>query len=134
MISKLITFLLQVFKNDLNNKNIILIKMTDYPQKILTIHFPNKEVYIENTSKSLLDKMKVIKNDKDHYLYQLLKDYPNPEIRFECFQNCDCSKEFCVCSKKTVASEYIKDYYKILNPKLFPSPSLIQSLYKWMGY
>ena len=108
--------------------------MSDYPQKIFTIHFPNKKVYIENTCKSLHDKMEYIKNDKDHYLYQLLKDYPNPEIRFECFQKCDCGKGFCLCNKKTVAREYKKDFYKILNPKLFPSPSLFQSLYKWMGY
>ena len=108
--------------------------MTDYPQKIFTIHFPDKKVYIENTSKSLHDKMEYIKNDKDHLLYLLLKDYPNPEIRFECFQNCDCGKRICNCNKKLVIHKYRKDNYKILNPFLFPSPSLLQSLYKWMGY
>ena len=110
--------------------------MTDYPQKIFTIHFPNKKVYIENTSKSLHEKMDIIKNDKDHSLYLLLKDYPNPEIRFECFQKCDCGKNFCVCNKKLVASEYRKDYYKILNVNLFPPTrfNLFQSLYKWMFY
>ena len=103
--------------------------MVDYPQKIFTIHFPEKKVYIENTCKSLYDKMEYIKNDKDHYLYPLLKEYPNPEIRFECFKDGSCNK-------KTVALEYIKDSYKILNVNLFPPPrfNLFQSLYKWMLY
>ena len=110
--------------------------MADYPQKIFTIHFPERKVYIENTCKSLHDKMEYIKNDKDHLLYPLLKDYPNPEIRFECFQNCDCSKKVCVCSKKLVALEYNKDFYEVLNFNLLPKPSfnLFQSLYKWMFY
>ena len=42
-------------------------------QKIFSIHFPEKRVYIENTCKSLPDKMEYIKNDKDHLLYPLLK-------------------------------------------------------------
>ena len=98
--------------------------MVDYPQKIFTIHFPGKKVYIENTSKSLYDKMEDIKNDKDHKLYLLLKDYPNPEIREE------------GSSKKEVANKYIKDSYKILNVNLFPPPkfSLFQTLYKWILY
>ena len=110
--------------------------MAHYPQKIFTIHFPDKKVYIENTCKSLHDKMENIKNNKDHYLYSILKDYPNPEIRFECYQNCDCIKKFCVCNKQEVAKEYIKDSYKILNVNLFPPSrfNLFQSLYKWMGY
>ena len=108
--------------------------MTDYPQKIFTIHFPEKKVYIENTYKSLYDKMDIIRKDKDHYLYPVLKDYPNPEVRFECYQSCDCGTSFCVCNKKLVASEYIKDSYKIMNVNLFPQPSLFQSLYKWMSY
>ena len=37
-------------------------------QKIFTIHFPGNRVYIENTCKSLYDKMEYIKNDKDHVL------------------------------------------------------------------
>ena len=56
--------------------------MVDYSQKIFTIHFPDKKVYIENTSRSFHDKMEYIKNDKDHLLYLLLKEYLNPEIRF----------------------------------------------------
>ena len=105
--------------------------MNDYPQKIFTIHFPEKKVYIENTCKSLHDKMEYIKNDKDHLLYPLLKDYPNPEIRFECFQDESCYK-----NKQEVAAEYIKDSYKILNINLLPTPrfNLFQSLYKWILY
>ena len=34
--------------------------MVDYPQKIFTIHFPKKKVYIENTYKSLYEKMEDI--------------------------------------------------------------------------
>ena len=98
--------------------------MVDYPQKIFTIHFPDKKVYIENTCKSLHDKMEYIKNNKDHLLYSMLQKYPNPEIREE------------GSSKKEVANKYIKDSYKILNVNLFPPCkfNLFQSLYKWMGY
>ena len=105
--------------------------MVNYPQKIFTIHFPDKKVYIENTCKSLHDKMEYIKNDKDHLLYPLLKDYPNPKIRFECFQDGSCYK-----NKQEVAMEYSKDCYKILNVNLFPPPrfNLFQSLYKWIFY
>ena len=100
-------------------------------QKIFSIHFPEKRVYIENTCKSLHDKMEYIKNDKDHLLYPLLKDYPDPEVRFECFQDGSCYE-----NKKEVANKYIKDSYKILNVGLFPPSrfNLFQSLYKWMGY
>ena len=52
--------------------------MVDYRQKIFSIHFPERKVYIENTYKSLHDKMEYIKNDKDHTLYPIFKDYPNP--------------------------------------------------------
>ena len=97
-------------------------------QKIFSIHFPDKKVYIENTCKSLYDKMDNIKNDKDHILYPLLKEYPNPEIVVECYR--DGTYE----NKKLVFDKYRKDNYKILNPYLFSSPSLFQSLYKWMGY
>ena len=100
-------------------------------QKIFSIHFPEKRVYIENTCKSLHDKMEYIKNDKDHLLYPLLKDYPDPEVRFECFQNGSCYE-----NKKEVAMEYNEDFYEILNLNLLPKPrfNLFQSLYKWMGY
>ena len=97
-------------------------------QKIFTIHFPGNKVYIENTCKSLYDKMEYIKNDKDHVLYPILKEYPNPEIVVECYRDGNCD------TKKLVALKYSKENYKILNPKLFPSPSLFKSLYKWMGY
>ena len=87
--------------------------MVDYPQKIFTIHFPEKKVYIENTCKSLYDKMEDIKNDKDHFLYLLLKEYPNPEIRVECCKDGSCNK-------KSVALKYRKDNYKILNVNVLP--------------
>ena len=105
------------------------------PQKIFTIHFPDKKVYIENTSRSFHDKMEYIKNDKDHLLYPLLKEYPNPEIRFECFLHENCFKN-CFKNKQEIARKYSKDFYKILNLNLLPSPryNLFQSLYKWMGY
>ena len=105
--------------------------MRVHSQKIFSIHFPEKKVYIENTSKSLHDKMEYIKNDKDRLLYPLLKDYPDPEVRFECFQNGSCYE-----NKKEVAKEYKKDFYEILNLNLLPKPrfNLFQSLYKWMGY
>ena len=100
-------------------------------QKIFSIHFPEKRVYIENTCKSLHDKMEYIKNDKDHLLYPLLKDYPDPEVRFECFQDGSCYE-----NKKEVANKYIKDSYKILNVGLFPPSrfNLFQTLYKWILY
>ena len=105
--------------------------MVDYRQKIFSIHFPERKVYIENTYKSLHDKMEYIKNDKDHTLYPIFKDYPNPGIRFECFQDGSCYK-----NKKEVAMEYSKDNYEILNFNLIPPPSfnLFQLLYKWIFY
>ena len=87
--------------------------MDNYFQKIFTIHFPGKKVYIENTCKSIYDKMEDIKNDKDHNLYLLLKEYPNPEIRVECYKDG-------ICNKKSVALKYRKDNYKILNVNVFP--------------
>ena len=87
--------------------------MVNYPQKIFTIHFPEKKVYIENTCKSLYDKMEDIKNDKDHKLYSLLKEYPNPEIRVECYKDKSCTK-------KSLALKYRKDNYKILNVNVLP--------------
>ena len=97
--------------------------------QIFTIHFPEKKVYIENTCKSINEKMEDIKNNKDHQLYSLLKEYPNPEVRVECYK-------YGSCDKKSVANKYIKDSYKILNVNLFPPPkfSLFQSLYKWKSY
>ena len=82
-------------------------------QKIFTIHFPGKKVYIEHTYKPLFDKMEDIKNDKDHSLYTLLKEYPNPEIRVECYRDQ-------LCNKKSVALKYRKDNYEILNVNVLP--------------
>ena len=87
--------------------------MANYPQKIFTIHFPEKKVYIENTCKSLYAKMEEIKDNKDHCLYSLLKEYPNPEIRVECYRDK-------LCNKKSVALKYRKDNYKILNVNVLP--------------
>ena len=81
--------------------------------KIFTIHFPGKRVYIENTCKSLNDKMEEIKNNKDHILYSMLKECPNPEIIVECYKDK-------ICNKKLVASKYKKDNYKILNVNVLP--------------
>ena len=81
--------------------------------KIFTIHFPGKKVYIEITCKSLNDKMEEIKNNKDHNLYSMLKEYPNPEIRFERYT-------VQLCNKMPVASKYKKDNYKILNVNVLP--------------
>ena len=117
--------------------------MVVFRQKIFSIHFPEKKVYIENTCKSLDDKMEIIKNDKDHLLYPLLKDYPNPEVRFECFQDGSYNEKevnnyfkILKYTKKEIANSYIKDSFEILNLDLFPKPryNLFQSLYKWMGY
>ena len=76
-------------------------------QKIVSIHFPDKKVYIENTCKLLYDKMEYIKNDKDHDLYTLLQEYPNPEIRVECYKDGTCYR------KKSIFLKYKKENYKI---------------------
>ena len=49
-------------------------------QQIFTIHFPDKRVYIERTYRTIEEKINFIKDDKDHRLYSMFKDYPNPEI------------------------------------------------------
>ena len=93
-------------------------------KKVYSIHFPEKQVYVGSTVYSFDEKIKLIKNDKDHLLYSMLQKYPNPEIREEGF------------SKKEVVEKYSKDCYKILNVNLFPPPkfSLFQTLYKWILY
>ena len=40
-------------------------------QKVFSIHFPEKRVYIECTFKTLEEKMEEIKRNKDHYLYEI---------------------------------------------------------------
>ena len=77
-------------------------------QQIFTIHFPGRKVYIEHTFKTLEEKMKEIKKNKDHRLFTMLKEYPNPEIRLECYRDPNYNE-------KLVALKYKKDYYKILN-------------------
>ena len=92
--------------------------------KVYSIHFPEKQVYVDSTVYTFEEKIKQIKNNKDHSLYEILQKYPNPEIREEGF------------SKKEVVEKYSKDCYKILNVNLFPPPnySLFQTLYKWIIY
>ena len=121
IISKLVTFLLQVLKNDLKEKKL---NKTMDDIKVYSIHFPEKQVYVGSTVYSFDEKIKLIKNDKDHLLYSMLQKYSNPEIREE------------GSSKKEVANKYIKDSHKILNVNLFPPPkfSLFQTLYKWILY
>ena len=80
-------------------------------KKVFSIHFPEKKVYVGSTIYPLEEKLEIIRDDKDHILYPLLKVYSNPEIREEGF------------SEKKVANNYIKDSYKILNVNLFP-PSI----------
>ena len=80
-------------------------------QKLFSIHFPEKQVYIECTFKTLEEKMEEIKKDKDHYLYEILKKYPNPEIREEGYRHS--------VSVKELVRRYFKDCYTILNIKFF---------------
>ena len=92
--------------------------------KIFSIHFPGKKVYIENTFKSINDKMEEIKNNEDHQLYSMLKECLNPETRVECFKEypeirVECYRDL-LCDKKSVASKYLKDNYKILNVNVLP--------------
>ena len=89
--------------------------------KIFSIHFPEERVYIENTFKSINDKMEEIKNNKDHKLYSMIKEYPNPKIIVESYKNYpnseirfECYKDIFF-NKKSVASKYLKDNYEILN-------------------
>ena len=93
-------------------------------KKVISIHFPGKQVYVDSTVYTFDEKIKQIKNNKDHSLYSILQKYPNPEIREESS------------SKKEVVEKYSKDCYKILNVNLFPPPkySLFQTLYKWIIY
>ena len=93
-------------------------------KKVISIHFPGKQVYVDSTVYTFDGKIKQIKNDKDHSLYSMLQKYPNPEIREE------------GSSKNEVVEKYSKDCYKILNVNLFPPPkySLFQTLYKWIIY
>ena len=81
-------------------------------QKVFSIHFPEKQVYIECTFKTLEEKMEEIKKDKDHYLYEILKKYPNPEIREEGYRGSARAIK--------VAKRYFKDCYRILNIKFLP--------------
>ena len=47
-------------------------------KKVISIHFPGKQVYVDSTVYTFDEKIKRIKRDKDHHLYNMLKEYPNP--------------------------------------------------------
>ena len=53
----------------------------DDKKKVFSIHFPEKQVYVDRTVYTFDEKIKQIKNNKDHILYTMLQEYPNPEIR-----------------------------------------------------
>ena len=55
--------------------------------------------------------MEEIKNDADHYLYEILKKYPNPEIGDEGYRG--------LYNLEKVYSRYLKDCYKMLNKNFF---------------
>ena len=78
----------------------------DNLRKIFTIHFPGKRVYIEKTFGTKEEKLNFIKDNKDHKLYPMFKDYPNPEIRFECYKDENCNERY-------VALKYLN--YNLLN-------------------
>ena len=75
-------------------------------QKIFTIHFPERRIYIEHTFDTLEEKIEKIKDDKDHRLYEMLREYPNPEIRLECYKDKNCNEML-------VALKYLN--FKLLN-------------------
>ena len=75
-------------------------------KKVFSIHFPEKQVYVNSTCYPLEEKIKLIKNDKDHKLYNVFKVYPNPEIRKEGDTNS--------VSVKEVERRYYEDSYKII--------------------
>ena len=52
------------------------------------------------------EKINFIKDNKDHRLYSMFKDYPNPEIRFECVKDENCNEI-------SVALKYLN--FKLLN-------------------
>ena len=81
-------------------------------KKVFSIHFPGKKVYVNSTFSTLEEKLEQIKNDKDHILYNMIEEYPNPEIREEGYIDS--------VSKKEVVMKYYKDWYKILNVNLLP--------------
>ena len=93
--------------------------MNDYPQKVFSIHFPEKQVYVVSTHFEINKKMEDIKNDKDNILYR----YFNPLIIEE--EN----------TKEEVINNYNKESYKLLNFNYTkPKFNIFQSLYKWIFY
>ena len=82
-------------------------------KKGFSIHF-----FLENKCmliallKNQRKKQKKLKKDKDHKLYTILEEYPNPEIREEGYINS--------VSEKEVFRRYHKDSYTIINVNLLP--------------
>ena len=81
-------------------------------KSVFSIHFHGKEVYVGSTFYTFEEKIKRIKNDKDHILYTRLRDVKNPQIKEEGYSNS--------ISEKEVARRYINDSYKIININLLP--------------
>ena len=81
-------------------------------KKVFSIHFPENHVYVNSTCYSLEEKIELIKNDRDHKLYHMLKYYPNSEIREEGDIN--------TVSVKEVVKRYYEDRYTIINHDFYP--------------
>ena len=73
---------------------------------VFSIHFPEKQVYVNSTCYPLEKKIEQIKDNKDHKLYKVFKVYPNPEIQKEGDTNS--------VSVKEVERRYYEDSYKII--------------------
>ena len=98
--------------------------MEEYNKQIYSIHFPGNKVYIDKTIYTLKDKFEMIKDDKDYLLYKMFKEYPNPEIKFECYNDLPDNL-------RLIHNKYERDFYEIINSRKY---SLIQSIYKWLNY
>ena len=81
-------------------------------KKVSSIHFPKNQVYVNSTCYPLEEKIKQIKDDKDHKLYHVFKVYPNAEIRKEGDTNS--------VSVKEVERRYYEDSYTIIGRNWFP--------------
>ena len=44
-------------------------------KKVFSIHFPEKQVYVESTVYSFDEKIKQIRDNKDHLLYEILQKF-----------------------------------------------------------
>ena len=80
-------------------------------KKVFSIHFPENQVYVNSTCYPLEEKIKQIKDDKDHKLYDAFRVYPNPEIREEGDTNS--------VSVKEVEKKYYNNSYRIIERNWF---------------